>query len=400
MADDGARRSSGSEYVARARRIAPLIATAADGTEEQRRLPDDVRQALHEAGLFRMLLPISLGGAELDPAYYVQTIEVIAAADASTAWCVNQANGCSMSAAYLEPDVAREIFGAPNAVMSWGPGMGRAVIVDGGYRVSGTWNFASGGRHATSMGARCQLFAADGTPQKKADGTPAGRTMILPASAATWEDVWDTIGLRGTGSDRYSFKDVLIPANHSFGPDYGTVPDGESKRTLTDRLHAFPAQSLFAPGFAGVALGIARGLLDAFVDMAKGKVSRGAVTPLREDPVAQLQFGRADVRLRAARSFLLESLREVWAAADPAQDLSLEHRFAIRMPATNAILEARDVVDAVYHAAGASVVFESQPFTRRVRDMHSVAQHLQGRLQHFQTIGQHLLGLEVDDHFV
>ena len=137
---------AGGEYVERARRLAPQIEDCADQIEQERRLVGPVLDALFEAGMFRLLLPRSLDGAEVDPATFARVIEEIAKADASTAWCMCQASGCSMSAAYLSPDVAVEVFGKDRrAVLAWGPGPdSRAVAVDGGYRVTGTWSFASG----------------------------------------------------------------------------------------------------------------------------------------------------------------------------------------------------------------------------------------------------------------
>jgi alkylation response protein AidB-like acyl-CoA dehydrogenase len=388
------------DYIARARRLVPLIAAAADRTEKERRIPDDVRRAMHEAGLFRMLLPRSLNGAELEPSIYVQVIETIAAADASTAWCLNQACGGSLSAAYLKPDIAAKIFGPSDAVMAWGPGVGRAIKVDGGYRVSGTWSFCSGGHHATWLGARCNIFTADGKPVLNAGGVQTARSMLTLASAVTWQDVWHTLGLAGTGSDQYTIKDVFVPEDDSFGPEYGLIPDGESPRYQFGKLYGFPAQNLFAPGFAAVSLGVARGMLDAFATFAQEKANRGSVKPLREDPIVQLEYGRCEVKLRAARAFLIDTLRHVWASLEAPSDLPMDSRFALRMAASHAILESKEIVEAMYHAAGAVVVLKSQPFERRLRDMHSVAQHIQGRVQHLAIIGQHLLGLEAETRFV
>ena len=110
---------------------------------------------LHEAGLFRLLLPRSSNGIETDPLTFFHVIETIARADGSTAWCLSQAGGCAMSAAYLDLPVAHAIFGNdPRAVVAWGPGPKvRAVECEGGYRVTGVWSFNSGGRHATWLGA-------------------------------------------------------------------------------------------------------------------------------------------------------------------------------------------------------------------------------------------------------
>src|SRR5438309_12120478 len=138
-----------TDWVLRAREFAPELAAAANEIERRRELPEPVVAGLVERGFFRMLLPRSLGGAELLPAIFVPVIEEIAKADASTAWCLNQASGCGMTAAYLEPETAREIFGGPHGILAWGPGPGTARIVEGGYRVTASGSFASGSHHAS-----------------------------------------------------------------------------------------------------------------------------------------------------------------------------------------------------------------------------------------------------------
>jgi indole-3-acetate monooxygenase len=388
-----------TDWVQRARTVAPRLAAAADRIEAGRRLTDDVLSALHENGFFRLLLPRALDGAELSPAVFVEVIEALAQGDASTAWCLNQACGSSMSAAYFRPAAAREIFG-PRAAVAWGPGAGQAVLVDGGYRISGKWRFASGGHHAAWLGGRCQLLDDAGRPRVDAAGKPVGQTMFFPASAAAWTDDWRTIGLRGTGSDTYAVTDVFVPEAYSFATDYTLAPDEHTTRYLTDRLYCFPAQSVFAAGFAGVALGLARAVLDAFLATAREKTPRGSSQLLREDPVIQLRYGEAETRLRAARTFLLHSLREAWDAVTPPDVLTLDQRVALRMAATRAIIEASGTLDMIYNAAGATAVFEGLPFERRFRDMHSLAQHLQGRQQHFLNVGRHLFGLEIDTTFI
>ena len=138
------------EHVERARALAPLITAEAEAGERERRVTPALMDALHAAKMFRLLLPRPLDGAELDPVTFVRVIEEVAKADGSTAWCLCQAAGCAMTAAYLAPEHARDIFGPPRAVLAWGPGPdARAVAVDGGYRVNGTWSFASGSPHAT-----------------------------------------------------------------------------------------------------------------------------------------------------------------------------------------------------------------------------------------------------------
>ena len=146
------------DYLARARDLAPMLAAAADDIERLGELPAPVRDTLIEQGFFRMLQPRSLGGAELRPAVFSRVTEQIAKVDGSTAWVLCQGSGCSMSAAYLAAAAAREIFGPATGILAWGPPMGQqAHAVAGGYRVSGTWRFASGSHHASWLGAHALL---------------------------------------------------------------------------------------------------------------------------------------------------------------------------------------------------------------------------------------------------
>src|SRR5262249_32073134 len=207
-------------YLEQARVLRPRIAAAADQIERDRRIPEPLLDALHDAGFFRLLLPRSFDGGELDPVTFTLVIEEIAKADASTAWVLCQTAGCSMTAAYVPPDVARDIFGDRRAVMAWGPGPGsRAVVADGGYRVTGTWSFASGGRHARGFGGYCPIYEPDGARRRRPDGSPESRTMLFPASHAQMTDVWHVIGLRGTASDSYSVRDLFVPKAYSMARD-------------------------------------------------------------------------------------------------------------------------------------------------------------------------------------
>ncbi len=381
-----------ADYLARVREFAPSLAAAGDEIDRRRELPEAIVDALIERGLFRLLLPHSLGGAELLPAQYVPIIEALAKIDASTAWCVNQNSGCSMSSAYLMPEVAREIFGGKRGILAWGPGPGEAHIVPGGYRVTATWAFASGSHHATWLGCHVPVIDADGRPRSNQNGTPVIRTMLFPKSATEFTDIWHTIGLRGTGSDQYSVKDLFVPEDHSV--------DVLSRRDMKAReeglLYRFSSLVLYAAGFAGVALGIARSMLAHFIELARDKIPRGARNTLRNNNVIQREAAQAEARLASARRYLIGSLEDITEAVAERGHITLDERMTIRLAATFAIHTALEVVDILYQAAGATAIFDENPFERRFRDIHSVAQQLQGRQQHFETVGQHLMGLEAD----
>lgn len=385
-----------SDYVERAKALAPRIAAAADAIEEARDLPADLVAALHEAGLFRMLLPRSIGGGELPPAEYVQTLEEIAKADASTAWCVAQISGACTMAASLDHKVAREIF-APGQLLAMGPAnvSGKAMAAPGGYRVSGNWQFASGSRSAVWIAAHCPVFEADGTPRKTANGTPADRTLIVPKSSVTMKDVWHVIGLKGTGSDSYSVTDLFVPEERTMA-SYGRDPAEKRER---GPLYQFTTFQLHGASFAAIALGLAQTCLDAFVALAKEKTPYGTKYVLRDNNVIQSQVGEGQSQLAAARIFLHHALAEMYQGAQ-AGGVTIEQRVQLRMASCNAAQAGRQVVDIAYHAAGATAIFESNPFERRFRDVHTVSQQVQSHAAVFEAIGQYYLGLPLHPRLI
>jgi alkylation response protein AidB-like acyl-CoA dehydrogenase len=381
--------------IERVRALAPLIEAEAEETERQRKVTEKLQTALQEAGLFRLLLPRPFGGEEVDPVTFIEMIEEVAKHDASTAWCMGQNGVTAMTAAFVAPEVAREIFANPHAILAWGPGPGaKAVKVAGGYRVTGNWAFASGGRHATWFGGYCQIVGEDGAPLKNAQGGPLTRTMLFPAASAPMTDIWNVIGLRGTGSDAFAVQDLFVPEAHSF------QRDDMSERKYQAPLYLFPTNAVFAGTFACVALGIARALLEAFMALATEKTPRGFKRPLAENAVVQSRVAECEARLRAARRLIIGSYQEIWTRVQETGALDLEQRFTIRLCATHTIQEAKLVAETAYDLCGATAIFASSPFERRYRDIRTVTQQLQGRFSHYETVGRHMLGLEADLMFL
>jgi indole-3-acetate monooxygenase len=377
-------------YLDRARELQPMLAAAGDAIERGREVTPEIVEALIERGIFRMLLPRSLGGAELDPLTYTAVLEILAQGDGSTAWCLGQNSGCSMTAPYLAPEIAREIFGGPHGILAWGPelpGAGKCVAVDGGYRVTGQWGFATGGRHATWLGAHCPIFEVDGSPRLGPNGRQLVRTMLVPKREATIIDNWQVLGLRGTGSDSYRFEDHFVPEV------YTAARDNDAERRERGPLYQFTSGMIYAMSFSHVSLGIAKAAFDAFIELARDKVARGATGTLRENNVVQSQVSQCEARLKSARAYLRGVIGEMWDEAQETGRISPEHHPQLRLAATWAIHQARDVVATVYHAAGATAIFENNPLERRMRDIHAGTQQGQGRPIHFETVGQMLMGL-------
>jgi len=372
--------------LARARALGDDIATAADEIERTRRIPAALLDQLHGARLCRMLLPRAFGGDEVEPGTYLLALETVARHDASVAWNLFTANSAVLIAPHLEPATARAIFGPANALVAWGPPNATVARVEpGGYRVSGRWDFASGCRSATWMGLHCHVAEPGGELRLNAAGRPAIRTMLFPVEKARLIDTWDTIGLRGTASDSYSVEDLFVTDAFT-----GTREEPESRRD-PGPLYAFPMQGLYAIGVAGVALGTAGAMLDAFQELAAGKTPRG-LSRLADSAAIQSGVAQAEARLGAARAYALETLAEIYARARPDAAIDVADRARVRLSASNAIQGSIEVADWIYKRAGVDAIFRGGPFQRRFRDIHTLSQQIQSRDAQFEAVGQVMLG--------
>jgi alkylation response protein AidB-like acyl-CoA dehydrogenase len=373
--------------VARARELGAQISAAADEIERTRRIPEALLGRLHDSRLFRMLLPRSAGGDETEPAVYVAAVEELARHDASIAWNVFVANSSALIAAFLEPAVNHAIYADPRGIVAWGPpNASRASAVDGGYRLTGKWDFASGCRQARWMGAHCHVIEADGTLRLNRFGRPTVRTLLFPAGDATLRDTWRTIGLCGTASDSYDVNDVFVSEKFS------STREDPTLRRERGPLYAFTMQGLYAAGVAAVALGIARAMLSEFIALASRKSPRG-LARLADNAVVQADVARAEARLGSARAYLMETLATIYAHADAVAPIEVADRARVRLACTNAIHGAAEVADFAYKAAGVDAIFPGSPFERRFRDMHTLTQQIQARGAHFEAVGQILLGV-------
>jgi alkylation response protein AidB-like acyl-CoA dehydrogenase len=375
-----------SDPVTKARDLGPAIVAAADELERTRRIPAPLLEQLHASRLLRMQLPRSVGGDQTDPMTYLAAIEELSRHDGSIGWNVFVANSSALIAPFLEPDVAREIFANPKAVVAWGPPNAcKATAVDGGYLISGKWDFASGCRQATWMGAHGPVVERDGSLRRDAKGHTAIRSLLFPVSEATLLDTWNPIGLRGTASDSYRVDNLFVAERFS-----STRNEPELRRERGP-LYAFTMQGLYAVGVAGVALGLARAMLGEFIELARRKAPR-YLTRLADNAVIQADVARAEASLGASRAYLVDTLATIYAHADDIAPIDIADRARVRLACTHAIHTSLEVADFTYKGAGVDAIFPGSPFERRFRDIHTVSQQIQSRSAHYEAVGRILLG--------
>ena len=350
------------------------IADAGDTIERERQIPQDVIDAMVDLGLFRLLVPRSVGGLEVDYLDYLAITQAVATADGSTAWCFNQNNILGTMASLMPEPLAQEIWSDSRSILCNGPpAHSEFRQVDGGYSVSGRWNFSSGSRHATwAVGL-----------ERIAD--PNALTCIIPKGEFTFIDTWQVNGLKGTGSFSFEAKDVFVPSSRVYVEAQTPREDGP--------LYLIPRSLFFGSGFGMVALGVARSALDAAIEIATRKKPQEQ-TLLRDQPAIQRIIGQAEATWGAANAFLNEKAAKLWRKALDDHDLPLEHRMELRLASSHAIRQGAQVTDMAYSVFGSSAIFESSPIQRKFQDAHAITQQIQGRLEHYDSAGQYLLGFE------
>jgi alkylation response protein AidB-like acyl-CoA dehydrogenase len=372
-----------------AQKLASLIRSSADETDAARELPRPLFEALADAGLFHLAVPRSIGGGEIDLPSYVEVIEEIGKADASTGWAVNQGAIYATYAARMPRDVARAIWmDIPRSVVANTPApTAKAVVVPGGYRVTGRQGFSTGCRHASWVAAHGQILE-NGQVRLEGD-QPEMRYFFVPVAEAELLDTWHVRGMRGTGTHHFAVNDVFVPAER-------TVLSATAPPREPGPLYKIPRTLAFASGDAAVALGMARSCLDTFAELAGSKTPRAMQALLRDQSMVQVNVGQAEAALRSGRAFLMETVRDIWSEA-LAGVVTLERRAVLRLATTHGIRLAAQVIDTVYNAAGATAAYEGNLIQRHFQDIHVITQHLQGRMAHYELVGRHWLGLSVDE---
>jgi alkylation response protein AidB-like acyl-CoA dehydrogenase len=336
-------------------------------------------------------VPHALGGAELDLPSYVQVIEEIGKADASTGWIVNQGAIFATYAARMPREIARAIWiDTPRSVVANTPApTAQAVVVPGGYRVTGRQGFSTGCRHAAWIAPHAQVIE-NGRVRLDDGGQPETRYLFVPVAEVELLDTWHVRGMRGTGTHHFAVHDVFVPAERS-------VLSATAPLREPGPLYRVPRTLCFASGDAAVALGMARTCLETFVELAGAKTPRAMPALLRDQSMVQVHVGQAEAALRSGRAFLMETVRDVWGAVASGGALTLEQRATLRLATTHGIRLAAQVIDTVYNAAGVTAAYDGHLLQRHFQDIHVITQHLQGRLAHYELVGRHWLGLPVDE---
>jgi indole-3-acetate monooxygenase len=377
------------EILVAVRELEPAIRDAAESVESERHLPHDLAHALMRAGIFRMGVPRVYGGPELDPMGQVRVVEEASRIEGSVGWLSMIGSAGSFLAAFLEPSVAQRLFGSTGSVLAGNlrPPQ-RADVVDGGYRVNGHFRFGSGCDHATVMACGCVVYR-DGKPETTRRGDPHIRVMLVPKSKVTIVDVWQTTGMRGTGSNDYIVDNVFVPSEES--PSMAEPP------FCSGPLYRFP--QLFLVSHAGVPLGLARSALDFVQELSTQKETSPGRGQMRDDTNVQETVAWAEAHLAAARCFVYETVEDLWRSLNAGSRPTPGQHANYRLMITYSHQAAKQVISTLYDLAATSSIFRKNRLERDMRDILTACQHRVVHLKMYRPAGRMLLGLNPDEPF-
>jgi alkylation response protein AidB-like acyl-CoA dehydrogenase len=370
-----------STYLETLRGLAPLITGYRAAFDRDRRLPDAIFNVLADAGLFRLWLPRSLGGPELSPLNFMRVVEAASALDGSVGWLVGNGGGMSRVGGYLPAAVARAWFASQRTfIVSATGAVGKAEIVDGGYRVTGRWPFGSGAPHATHFMGLATVGANQAPDQPRL-------CFYFSRAQVTIHDTWHVSGLRGTGSSDFEVRDAFVPAEQAH-PFVGHA------QTSPGLLYRMPPISVFAWTVSVVPLGIARGAIDAFIALAGAKSRVGISGVLRDRELVQSMLGRAETMHSASRALLVEAMIELPTATDIGGERLVSARARLRTAGAQAAETSLRIVDMLAADAGSAAIFESNHLERAMRDVQAAAKHVAMNPSSYAIAGRLRLGLD------
>ncbi|MDI3419087.1 3-hydroxy-9,10-secoandrosta-1,3,5(10)-triene-9,17-dione monooxygenase oxygenase subunit [Streptomyces luteolus] len=379
------------------RALAPALRARAAATEELRSTPAESVEELAEAGFFRLLRPTAYGGFAADPAVHHAAVQEIARACGSTGWAAAVVAVHAWHLALFDPRAQDDVWGErPDALLcsSYAP-TGTVTAVDGGFRLSGRWHFSSGCDHAD--------WALLGGLVTDAEGSPVDmRTFLVPRSAFAVDAVWDTVGLRGTGSNDLVVRNAFVPAHRTLGYRAVNALDCPGHQANPEPLYRLPYAALFTTTISTAMVGIAEGAYEEYVAAARDRVRTGRGPQAVDDPFAQVRIARAASEIDAARLQLTRNMSELYATVERGEQPTPDQRARTRRDQALATERAVTAVDLLVEGAGGGIMGPDGGVVQRAwRDLRTGRGQAANDLERALGLyGRHALGAEVNDSMV
>jgi indole-3-acetate monooxygenase len=377
--------------------LQPELRSYCEEIEREQRLPKALVEQLRAAGFYRMVIPRDLGGLEVDPLTYLRAVELLAEGAGSVGWNLGNGGVGQLVTLGLPDEGVQEIYAKRADTIIAGtavPGGGQAAAVEGGYRVTGRWQFGTGCQEASWMLGSFQVLGDDGQPRRHPEGGSLyWRGVFARSEVEVVPGSWDVTGLRGTGSFDWTVEDVFLPERRTM-PQVGIPLENQWSR-WPGVSYQLPVQCWVGPHHSAVITGIARAGINALIELAGGKQPRGRpVGLLCDNPQVQDAVGRADAILNAGRAYRSAMITELWNTVASGKETTLEQRARCRLAAVYAADCAREAMDLMYRHGGSTSFKRESRLAECWRDLHTVGQTVTLAPEWYPIGGRVYLGMD------
>jgi 3-hydroxy-9,10-secoandrosta-1,3,5(10)-triene-9,17-dione monooxygenase len=370
-------KDAGDETLAAVRELLPALRARAADAEAQRKVPAESVKELQEAGVTRLLQPRRWGGIEAHPTVFYRAITLVASACGSTGWVASVLGVHPWHVALFAPEAQQEVFGEdPDTLISssYAP-VGRATPVEGGFRFKGRWSFSSGCDHATWVLLGGLVLGEDGRPTDY-------RTFLLPIADYTIDDVWDTVGLRATGSNDIVVDDVFVPEHRALSFTHAARCEWPGHEVNEGPLYRLPYGTVHPYAITAPLIGMAQGAYEAYVGFTRERIRASYVgEKAAEDQFAQVRVAEAASDIDAAWLQLDRNVSEEFDLASAGERLPLELRLRARRDQVLGSARVLGAVDKLFESAGGKAINNSAPISRYWRDAHAARVHAANDLE-------------------
>jgi alkylation response protein AidB-like acyl-CoA dehydrogenase len=367
--------------------IEPVLRANAAEAEATCNLPKATVDAVRSAGLFKLWVPESLGGWQVDPVTAYRVFEDISTIDSAAGWLVQMSAAISGLGLFLGDRAVEEMYTGGNHIFAdaFSPA-GQSVPADGGYRLTGQFPFASNCKHADWFMALGVV--TEGSEPRTVNGLPVVKIHAFPMKEAQIIENWDTLGMRGTGSHDVKATSLFVPEHRTANMAPVTEAANEFWASSFTNMTAWHAVASIGMN----SLGIARAAMDVFIGMAKAKTPAYQTATVNRQTLAHYRLGEAKGLLGGARSYIYETIGRVWESASAGNFITMEQKADLQLAGAHAVRAACDAIELLAASAGGSAMRQSDRFNRHLRDLRTLTQHAYVSADRYEDVGAIALG--------
>lgn len=380
-----------------ARAMVPRLRERGRQATGMHKLPEESVKEMTDAGFFKILQPARWGGLELDAMDFFDVQMIVAEGCMSTAWVLGVVACHNWQLALFDDRAQKDVWGEDDNTLissSYMP-VGKVTHVDGGYRISGRWNFSSGSKH-------CKWVMLGGmVPPKKEGEAPDYRTFLVPISDYKIVDNWDVSGLEGTGSHDIVVQDAFVPEYRTHRSIDGFNCDSPGNKVNTNPLFRLPFGQIFVRAVCSSSIGALQAALDSFIAINRDRVGLNDAKRVALDPGAQSAAAQATSVIDECKTIMARNFDLMFEAAAAGKQLPIEQRIKMRYDASLVAPKCAEAINQLFIFSGAQGIYKDHPINKAWLDINAGRTHVANNVGKFgRNWGSCMFGAANEDFFL